>query len=186
MAPKELTDLEFNVSGLLRDLVGTTRTYEIQEPRLTLDEDLRASDVAGDVRMLRIGAGILVEGNLTADVTLECSRCLNEASANVSATLEEEYRPRVDVATGSPVEALQEGESEEDFSLLSPNHILDLAEPVRQSILVSLPYSPLCKEDCAGLCPTCGKDLNVESCDCARPEGDARLAGLAQLLDQLD
>lgn len=186
MAPRESNDLEFNVSGLLRGPIGGTRTYDILEPELALDEDLRAADVTGDVRLLRISAGILAEGALTAEVELECSRCLTQASTRVSAPIEEEYRPRIDVVTGAPVAALQEGEVEGDFSWLSPNHILDLTETVRQSILVSLPHSPLCKEDCVGLCPTCGKDLNLESCDCARPTGDARLASLAQLLEQLD
>ncbi|MDP9350198.1 MAG: DUF177 domain-containing protein [Chloroflexota bacterium] len=186
MAPRESNDLEFNVSGLLRGPIGDTRTYDILEPRLALDEELRASDIAGDVRLLRITSGVLAEGALTAEVTLECSRCLTQASTSVSAPIEEEYRPRIDVVTGAPAAALQEGEVEGDFSWLSPNHILDLTETVRQSILVSLPQSPLCRENCAGLCPTCGKDLNLESCDCAHQAGDPRLAGLAQLLERLD
>ncbi|MFQ5473413.1 MAG: DUF177 domain-containing protein [Dehalococcoidia bacterium] len=57
---------------------------------------------------------------------------------------------------------------------------LDLSEGLRQYILTSGPSKPLCRSDCAGLCPECGADLNVTSCSCAKP-ADSRWAALSSL-----
>lgn len=185
MAPGTENDLTFNVAGLLKEPVGATRAYELEGPELALDEHTNATDVRGQARLLRIRSGVLAEGEVSADVTLECSRCLEPAATRVEAAFEEEFRPPVDILTGAPVELL-EGESEEDFSRISEKHGLDLTETVRQSLLVAVPYSPLCRPDCAGLCPECGADLNVEDCGHTRQAGDARLSGLAALLEKLD
>lgn len=186
MAPRNYGDMAFNVAGLLQQGVGASRSHTISEPEIPLDETSKARNLSGEARLLRIGTGILASGTVEADVTLECSRCLTEIAARLGAELEEEYRPSVEVHTGRPAEVVLDGESEEDFSRIGEDHVLDLSEAVRQSILVSLPYSPLCKEACAGLCPNCGADLNVESCGCASAPGDPRLAGLAALLDRME
>ncbi len=186
MAPTEQNNLGFNVSGLLKDRVGAMREHELDEPVLVLDEETRATNLYGNARLLRINSGVLAEGQIAADVTLECSRCLILLSSRLRVEFTEEYRPLVDVQTGTPLEVLQEGETDDDFSRLTPNHILDLSEPVRQSILVDLPYNPLCRQDCAGLCPQCGVDLNAEDCGHRHERTDNRLAALAALLDRDD
>ena len=67
--------------------------------------------------------------------------------------------------TGLPVHPL-----ENDLAfLIGGDHVVDLTEAIRQNLLTVLPMQPLCKPDCAGLCPQCGKDRNVEPCDCAPP-----------------
>ncbi|MDP9381619.1 MAG: DUF177 domain-containing protein [Chloroflexota bacterium] len=185
MAPETYNDLAFNVAGLLKETVGATRTHELQLPELPLDENAMASNLHGEARLLRIRTGVLVEGTVEADVTLECSRCLIGFSEPIEGSLEEEYRPLADMITGIPI-GLQEGETEDDFSRISEGNILDLTELVRQSILVAVPVNPLHSPDCAGLCPECGADLNVEDCGHTRESGDPRLAGLASLLDKLD
>lgn len=187
MALEEHTaDVAFNVSGLLREPVGAKRTYTLSKSTLRLDEDSQATNLEGNVELLRIRTGILAQGRVTADVPIECARCLTETRTRVETDLEEEFRPSMDPRAGTAVEAVQDGEHEDDFSLISPNHILDLAEPIRQSLVVATPYSPLCREDCAGLCPICGADLNEGGHNCEHPAGDRRLAGLAALLDQMD
>ena len=59
---------------------------------------------------------------------------------------------------------------------------LDLTPMVREEVLLAIPDSPLCRPDCAGLCPTCGADLNAGPCGCEQPGGDDRWAVLDQLL----
>jgi uncharacterized protein len=63
---------------------------------------------------------------------------------------------------------------------------LDLGEAVREQILLGLPLKPLCREDCQGLCPRCGKDRNLGPCGCAPEEepGDSRLEPLRRLIDK--
>jgi uncharacterized protein len=58
-----------------------------------------------------------------------------------------------------------------------------LAPLIAEQVVLNLPMKPLCRPDCAGLCPSCGADRNTERCDC-RPSGDARFAGLAALLER--
>ena len=186
MTSTETGDLAFNVSGLLKEGVGATRRHDLEQASLGIDEDTEAREVSGHVRLLRINTGVLAEGGVAGDIILQCSRCLISVASRQETTFQEEFRPMVDVNTGMPVTTVREGESEDDFFLLSPNHMLDLTEKIRQAMLVALPYSPLCSADCAGLCPNCGADLNIEQCGCILTIPDSRLKGLAAILEQID
>ena len=182
------TDLVFNVAQLLKEPVGSTRKFDIGAPELRLSEQsdrpdseaLEARGVAGNVKITRLSKDLLVQGKVSADVRLECSRCLTAFSMPVEARLEENYQPTVDIETGRPVHRETYEEDDTAFSI-SPNHELDLTEPVRQALLVALPLKPLCRDDCAGLCPQCGADLNEGPCDCEPDTTDDRWAALREL-----
>ena len=75
-----------------------------------------------------------------------------------------------------------ENEENDDYILLD-NYQLDLTDLVTTDILLELPYKSLCREDCRGLCPMCGTNLNEGLCGCNRKSVDPRLAVLGQLLD---
>ena len=75
-----------------------------------------------------------------------------------------------------------ENEENDDYILLD-NYQLDLDDLVMADILLELPYKSLCREDCRGLCPMCGQNLNEGLCGCNRKSVDPRLAILGQLLD---
>ncbi len=183
---QQSTDLQFNVAGLLKDPVGATRTYEFHEPTVLLDDGLVARDVTGSVRLLRINSGILAQASAAGSVVLECSRCLEPMPAHLEASFEEEYRPLIDVVTGQAAPGALEGETDEDFTRLTADHLLDLGEPLRQMLLVTVPYSPICRSDCSGLCPECGRNLNEGACGCSHEHADPRWAGLAALLVDID
>lgn len=74
-------------------------------------------------------------------------------------------------------------ENEDSDYVLLDNYQLDLDELVQGDILLELPYKNLCREDCRGLCPQCGKDLNEGLCGCTTKSVDPRLAVLQQLLN---
>lgn len=186
MTLSEPNDFILNVSGLLKENVGATRTFDLAGSTLQLDSEMQAHELSGSVRLLRIRKGVLAEGQVAGDVTLECSRCLEPLHTRIEAPFEGEFRPSVDIQTGLPAEALEEGESEDDFFRITPNHMLDLNEPVRQMLLLGLPIKPVCRSDCAGICPQCGVDLNAGGCGCVRDTGDSRLAALAVLLEEMD
>ncbi len=80
------------------------------------------------------------------------------------------------------VTELCDEEYEELDYLVAPNMSLDLSEVARDDLLLNMPTKFLCKEDCKGICPNCGKSLNSEECVCER-ECDPRLAKLKELLD---
>jgi DUF177 domain-containing protein len=96
-------------------------------------------------------------------------------------TFEERFYPTVDVLTGAPLPPIEE----DDVFPIDEHHQVDLTEALRQSILLTVPMVSLCKEDCAGLCPQCGHDLNLGPCQC-QPEIDTRLNVLKTLLPNQD
>lgn len=76
-----------------------------------------------------------------------------------------------------------ENENDDDDYIVVKNRELDLDELVSEEVSLSLPSKILCKEDCKGLCPKCGANLNVKKCDC-KSDVDPRMAALLQLLDE--
>src|SRR4051812_39623362 len=103
-------DLIFNVAQLLKERVGATRKLTLQSPLLTLyDEDggeqgtLEATELNGEVKVTRLSEGVLVQGDVEANVHLQCSRCLEDISLPVEASLEEQFQPTVDVETGRAI-----------------------------------------------------------------------------------
>jgi uncharacterized protein len=181
-------DLILNVAQLLKEPLGSTRKVDISTPELQLSEQgvepggqtLQAHNVRGKAKITRLSKDLLLQGKVVGDVDLECSRCLDAFSLPVEGTLEEKYQPSVDVDTGRPVHREPFEEDDTAFSV-SPSHEMDLTEPVRQALLVALPLKPLCREDCAGLCPYCGANLNEGPCDCEPDTEDDRWAALREL-----
>ncbi len=110
---------------------------------------------------------LLVRGEATGEVALTCDRCLAVFRRPVRFSFLEEYR--FEGAGGDEARRLEGDE-------------IDLEEPVREHLLLSLPIKKLCRPDCRGLCPLCGRNLNEGDCGCRRETVDPRLAELARLL----
>jgi uncharacterized protein len=169
----------FNVAQLLKSPVGTSLEADIDENAIQLDEDLTViGPLTGHVRMRRTNQCVLVDGWVDLTLELACTRCLTEFEQPMHVTFEERFYPTVDVVTGMPLPPIDEDE----VFPIDAHHQLDLTEAVRQHVLLDLPMATLCKEDCAGLCPQCGHDLNLGPCEC-KPEVDARLSILKTLLE---
>jgi uncharacterized protein len=151
--------VEINVAQLLKAPIGTTRDYEVDE---VADIDDGGYPVKGKVQLTRTNRGILVKGTINIEIKITCSRCLDEFNCPLTLKIEEEYFPSIDVVTGAPVALPDEPGS---FTI-NERHILDLTEAIRQYAIMATPMKPLCRQDCAGLCPTCGYDLNRGSCGC--------------------
>lgn len=150
----------FNVAQLLKEPVGASRSYTVHELAAISDEG--ESLVEGEVKLTRTNKTILVSAHLRTSFETGCSRCLRQCTQPLEAVFEEEYIPTIDVVSGVPLPP----SSEPGVFYIDPNHILDLTEAMRQYALLVMPMKPLCREDCAGLCPTCGHDLNLGPCQC--------------------
>lgn len=166
--------MQINVSQQLREAIGATRSYEVDE---TVDITDQERHVEGRVNLVRTDRGILVRGNLHTDIEVTCSRCLNSCLYPLALAIEEEYFPSTDVLTGAPIAVPEQS----DYFTIDEQHILDLDEVIRQLALLASPMKPLCKGNCAGLCPSCGHNLNLGSCDCPNQEVDSRWARLQKL-----
>lgn len=176
-------DAFFNVAQLLKEPIGATRDYAIVAPiRHLLPELSDAEPLVGDVHLLRTDRGILVEGTLSGQVVVPCSRCLADVTVPVTVEVEEQFQPTVDVVRGTFLEV----DEDDEALLIDEHHILDLSEVLRQEVLLEVPMQPLCRPDCAGLCPICGQDLNEGPCACSEADGDARWADLGSLLEDVN
>ena len=170
----------FNVSTLLREPVGSTRSYHIEDEPARVPDEAYATVVSGDVRVLRSVRGVFVSARLAVRSRLECGRCLASFEHDLSLEFDEEFVVEHDLDTGAPVEGIMP----DDFRIEGGQH-LDLSEAVRQYEQSALPLRPVCRPDCRGLCPACGQDLNEQACGCEREGTDARWAGLATLAERL-
>ncbi len=163
-----ILDLEpiFNVEGSVKDFA-----YEIDLTKEALDSDYPFTtpvSVKGDIHNR---AGI-VEIETTADFVLDicCDRCAKPLK----------YPYTVDI-NHTLVVSLNDDENDE-LILVDDVHQFNVDELVTDDIFLNLPAKFLCSEDCKGLCPKCGADLNEGACNCKK-EIDPRLAALQQLLE---
>ncbi len=170
--------MRFDVSGLLRRPVGATRRYEVDEKDVVVSDEGARETVSGTVRLLRTKDGILVTAGLAVSGHGSCSRCLADVDLHLDLRVEEEFLPKVDIDTGA---ALPPREEPGAF-FIDPDQFLDLTEAVRQYRMMALPMQPLCRDDCAGICPRCGQDLNQGPCSCPQEKTDPRWASLADIV----
>lgn len=173
----ELACLPMQLS-VLRELhlrVGSVSIYDIQEQVVRLN-DVDLQRVTGVLTLLRTDIGILASLVASATIQENCARCLRQVDCGLDITFEEEYIPVVDAETGA---RLLGNDSEEQFSI-GADFLLDLREGLRQYVLMSEPTKPLCRPDCAGLCATCGTELNSAQCTCT-PATDERWGTLERL-----
>lgn len=166
--------MQINVAQLLKEPVGATRKHTV-DVILALDDC--EYPVKGDVTLTQTGRKVLVQGKLIATADLACGRCLKPFTCTLPLQIEEEYYPTIDINTGVKLPA----PDDPGAFKIDEHHILDLSEAIRQYIVMALPMKPLCQEDCAGICPTCGKDLNEGECDCPHETIDPRWAELLKL-----
>jgi uncharacterized protein len=174
-APSLDGPLTWNVAGLLGDVAGSDRTYDVSGVTIDLPDDLvLAAPIAGHMRLTRTNRGILADARLTTALAGECARCLRPLTTPIDIMLEEEYLPAIDLVTGRAVDA----DSEPDALRLSDHHELDLEPSVRDAIALAEPIAPLDRPDCPGLCVVCGLPLDEGEHDHPVDDIDPRLEAL--------
>lgn len=159
-----------NVATLLQEPVGASRTFSFRLDLLQLDDDLVARDVEGDMRLTRLTDEILANVTATATVALTCLRCLEQYDQPTKTRFQEEFRVAYDVRSGA---AVFSSDDDERFAI-NDSHELDIREPLRQELIVSLPMRP----DCGAACP--GPPVLAEDGEEAI---DNRFAALGALLN---
>ncbi len=177
-----LQDLQFNVAGLLKGPVGEKREYDFRIPVSQLDQLDESFDVTGSfigaVRFMKTTETVFSELHGELTVHLDCARCLKPFDSEIEIHSEEEFRPTVDISTGRVIDDTGEDEA----LVINEQHILDLTEIMRQAIILALPITPFCQQDCAGLCPICGVNRNEEQCTCEDIDIDPRWDALSTLI----
>lgn len=159
--------LKINVGFLLADGPGHSHETIFDIPEVRVADDLTLDYARGPLRLSRTKEGILVQGKLDVGITGECYRCLEAVTQNVTIALEELYnypaQPGAELAVDEAAN-------------------LDIAPLLRDEVLIITSRGFLCRDDCKGLCPNCGANLNEAPCDCDLSGVDPRLAQLRNLL----
>lgn len=172
----------FNVAGLLQEPPGAVREAVLSDRYVSLGPDVElAGPIDGQIRLQRTNRGILVRGAVDAPLRRTCSRCLDPYVEAVHVDLAEEFLPSVDPQRGTP---LPPPTGDEAALSIDQRHQVDLTPVLYDELALTEPMHPLCRADCPGLCPGCGRRMDVGSCDCRTDELDPRLAALAALLDR--
>ncbi|OGO16577.1 MAG: hypothetical protein A2Z02_01325, partial [Chloroflexi bacterium RBG_16_48_7] len=151
--------MKINVSQLLKQALGTTRNISVDEQ--IANKNGEVFRVGGDISITRAGKGLFVSGELSIDNKGICGRCLEPFEYVRKLKVEEEFLPTVDINTGLPAE------TRDDAFQIDEHHQIDLGDVIYQYACMSIPMKLVCKEDCAGICPTCGKNLNKGKCGCS-------------------
>ena len=162
----------------VRDLLGRPGASKHHRSAWLLDdlgtELARVRDdvpVEADLLLEALVEGILVSGTLQGTLSLRCARCITEFEQPLSVEVHELFVP--------------EPEDDTDDYPLDPDGEIDPDQMIRDAIGVELPFSPLCRADCLGLCPQCGGDRNLDECP-GHVEVDPRWDALQQLAPMLE
>lgn len=117
-----------------------------------------ADGLSYDIALTNTGDGILAAGTVRGEAKTECDRCLGPASFEVASEVACYYLKE---------EPDGEVDDEEDFGLINAEDgTVDLAEAIQSSLIMDIPFVILCSDDCKGLCPSCGANLNEGDCGC--------------------
>lgn len=170
--------LELDISRV-RSVKGSEEHYHLETAVFDfMDEDWQlAKPLVIDAEISHQDKILYLKGHANTAVKGICSRCLEQVVVPVECSFAEQLLYTKDVSLFSH---LAVGEVEEKYFIYD-NDTLEITDIIRESILAVLPLKILCKDDCRGLCPKCGKNLNQGQCDCDLHEVDPRLAILAKL-----
>lgn len=180
---------------LVRDL-PTHRRFEVPPERVgewlkglpmrdalgAPDPDANAGDGVGDLELYAEGAHAFAAGTFKGHLVVACSRCVNEVRIELDERLRVTFLPPDEMPKDDD-EGSEDGAeiSDGDLDVFAfDGETIDLEPLFREQFVLAVPYAPLCREDCKGLCSQCGIDLNSGTCSCEKPI-DPRLAALKGL-----
>jgi len=163
-----------------RDGIEKVRFEQTYEPAAVASgtdafEVVAPVDLAFDIS--RSADRFALEGRVRTTLELPCGRCLEPFAMPVDLAFDLRYLPR-SVNAG---EGEREIEEDDLTTAFYEDDTIDLGQLMREQFYLSLPMKPLCSEECRGLCPQCGSNLNRGTCGCAADWQDPRLAALAKL-----
>ena len=168
---------DISPEGLALDISEKAFPLGMEDEGITLD-----GAVTGAIRITPVGKVYSISGQLSATAKGVCNRCLKPILSPVTAKFATDYHPAVEMR--------EEMRKEHEFELIGEDldiayyygEEIDTDEVVREQLLLAVPMQQVCREDCKGLCPHCGKNLNSGPCDCKVEMVDPRLAKLKDLL----
>ena len=154
-----------------------SRTYEIDQLTFNEDELRLIEPVKVEARVRRKSEEVELRGRLSTKISIPCGRCLKAVELPIDVEFAERFTPAVSWKNEEQHEL-----SEDDLNLaVFDGEAIELDDLVREEIILALPGHVICDEACKGLCPACGANLNLGSCDCESKQLDSRWEKLKDL-----
>lgn len=144
--------LRLNVGFIVHHTIGFSHDFNFDFPEVHIEPDLHLTNLLGVARVTRTPQGLLVRVKMQANVQAECVRCLENFSQPLGVDFSELYAFNKRSVTDSGL-------------ILPENGYINLAPVLREYMLLEIPISPFCRPDCKGLCPECGTNINLSSCE---------------------
>ena len=163
---------------LIEDITDEGLSLDLEE-KFRLDDVSLSSPVKAHLELQKIGQEIIISGLITTVAEFQCSRCLKDFRNNMDIPMNVVYHPLKDM----PLESHELKDDQMEMGFFTGNEI-DIKDILTEQILLNVQMKPLCEENCKGLCPVCGTDLNVEKCSCTQKSIDPRLEVLKNLLEK--
>ena len=152
---------------------------ESQDGYLPSDIGTCTTPIHFEAHVRKIHEKIIITGQVSVTLLLGCARCLTPYSEHLEEEFEIEYLPEPEFQVKE--EEIELHEADLDVSYYTGDSIA-LDDVLREQLLLLVPLQPLCRPDCAGLCPSCGNNLNEGACGCENQKFDPRLTVLEKLL----
>ena len=151
--------------GLSQPGDNIIKTGVLQEEGYQLGPDVYTFEdgISYDISLTNTGEAILLSGTADTKAHTHCSRCLESVELDLHGEIEGYFL--ISRETQS-----DEGLDEDEYDYVSDDETVDIAPAILSGLILDMPMMPLCKPECLGLCPTCGKNLNEGSCDCTSQE----------------
>ena len=163
--------LKFDISNLNEGL--SVRDVDILPRTVDLGDTLEFQDeIQLHYEINKVGHEIFVKATFKTQCTLECDRCLTHFNFDIEQT--------IDLVLTSD-ENILDKEEEDIYKITESRATVDITESVRQNLLLSLPVKRVCSSKCKGLCPQCGQNLNLNTCNCTHETIDPRWEALKQV-----
>ena len=179
--------LRLDLSEIIRT-VGMQQVYDIDEQPYPEEDVVYLAPIRGRATVTNSGFLIHVRGNVSTVIAAECGRCLTDLRVPIDGELSEQFTLK-EVASSAYHDVapsiVQDEENEVPVGLFNGG-VMDLAVLIRQAILLNEPITMVCREDCAGLCPHCGKNRNTTTCACGSSDSAKPFAALAELFNDTD
>ena len=163
----------------LHAMTELTVDFDAQQCHFPQDIGKFIAPIHLDARVRKVGEEIQIEGRVSSALQMNCARCLRPHREDLDESFDVTYLPYPEELDSK--DELELDEADMNIVYYTGEEI-DLTELVRDQVLLLIPVKPLCKADCAGLCPSCGKDLNEGPCSCSQATVDLRFAVLKNLL----
>jgi uncharacterized protein len=160
-----------NVGFVVHQEVGYKHEFPFEFERIQISDDLDLHHFEGVATIGRTPQGLLIQAEFSAEIVLECVRCLNEYKYSLIWDFTELY-------------AFNSKSVSESNLILPEDAQIDLQPLIREYALLNIPIKPLCKANCKGLCAVCGEDLNLSDCGHRKITEESPFSALKDLLGE--